>query len=234
MDRSILSQMEFPVTPAEQNLIEDLFNRIRSQGVAEHDSEADALIGRLVRGTPNAAYALVQSILVQDQALRQADQRLSTLERRQPMGNAGGSLLGPADYPRGNASPTSQSVPVASAPQSSNGTAAPDAETGSFMRGALQTAVGVAGGALLFEGVRSLLHSGSDGVGGFGAVDGDLLGNPQTVVDDTTINDTVLNDNGDGRSADSGLRSTDNPGTQDDDVPDWTSDTGDSNDPIDT
>lgn len=145
------------MTPAEQNLIENIFSRLRSHGVAARDEEADTLISRLMRETPGAAYALVQSVLVQDQALREADRRIKTLEEQEPGNNAGYSFVGSANRQPSNASPAG---PSASASQSGYATAAPSGETGSFMRSALQTAAGVAGGALLFEGVRSLLHGG--------------------------------------------------------------------------
>ncbi|WP_376706272.1 DUF2076 domain-containing protein (plasmid) [Mesorhizobium sp. ISC25] len=203
------------MTPAEQNLIEDIFNRIRSHGAAGRDGEADTLIGHLMRETPGAAYALVQSVLVQDQALREADQRIRTLEQRQVERGADGSFLGSADRQHWNASPTG---PSTSAPQG-DATPLPSAERGRFLRGALQTAAGIAGGALLFEGVRSLLHGGSGGVGDLA---GDPWGNPGTVVNDTTINETVL---GDDRFDRSGQQSAD------DDDPDWTDDSDGSSDP---
>jgi hypothetical protein len=208
------------MTPAEQNLIEDIFSRLRSHGVATRDEEADTLISRLMRETPGAAYALVQSVLVQDHALREADQRIKALEEeQQPGSNAGYSFVGSANRQPPNASPTD---PSASASQAGYATAVPRGETGSFMRSALQTAAGVAGGALLFEGMRSLLHGG--GVGGVNGLAGDPWGNPETVVNDTTINETVLNGDGDDRFDRSGQQSTDD---------DWTDGSGDSSDPID-
>jgi hypothetical protein len=198
----------FAMTPAEQNLIEDLFNRIRTHGVAGRDAEADQLIGRLMRDTPDAAYALVQSVLVQDQALREADQRIRSLEERQSAGSSGGSFLGTPDRRRWN--PTGPSVQPEPAQPEQTFPRAASSEAGGFMRGALQTAAGVAGGALLFEGVRSLFHSGAGGLGGWGGLAGNPWGNPETVVNETTINETVLNDDRDGdRDNPSGVQSAD-------------------------
>ena len=79
----------------------------------------------------------------------------------------------------------------------------------SFLQGAAQTAMGVAGGALLFEGVSSLFggHHGFGG-GGFGGGFGDAAwgnGMPQE-----TINETVVNNYYDGTSpSDSGYASSD-------------------------
>jgi hypothetical protein len=214
------------MTPAERNLIEDLFGRISAHQIAARDPEADALIGRLMRDTPDAAYALVQSVLVQDQALREADQRISTLEEeRRSAGNAGGSFLGAADRRRWN--PTGPSVQSASQqPEPAYPQSAPT-EAGSFMRGALQTAAGVAGGALLFEGVRSLFHGATGGLGGLGGLAGNPWGNPETVVNETTINEVVPDDDRDDRS---GTRSADysSGGDTDDrddaDTADWNDD----------
>src|SRR5262249_35685044 len=144
----------------------------------ERDGEAHALINRLMLQTPGAAYALVQSVLVQDQALREADQRIRALEARQSAGSApsGSSFLAGADRPRWGTSPTGPSVPPPPAAPAQPAYTAPPAyaapaqapQGGGFMQGALQTAAGVAGGALLFEGVRSLFHGGSGGLGGLG------------------------------------------------------------------
>lgn len=79
----------------------------------------------------------------------------------------------------------------------------------SFLQGAAQTAMGVAGGALLFEGVSSLFggHHGFGG-GGFGGGFGDATwggGMPQE-----TINETVVNNYYDGAPpSDSGYASAD-------------------------
>ena len=221
------------MTPAEQNLIEDLFNRIRIRGVAGRDAEADALIGRLMRDTPDAAYALVQSVLVQDQALREADQRIRSLEERQPAGNVGGSFLGTGDRRRWT--PTGPSVPPASAqPEQAYPQGAP-AEAGGFMRGALQTAAGVAGGALLFEGVRSLFQSGTGGLGGWGGLAGSPWGNPETVVNETTINETVVDDDRDDRSGARSADDSNDEGDRDDaDAADWNDDGSGFDDSADT
>jgi uncharacterized protein len=95
------------------------------------------------------------------------------------------------------------------------------------MRGALQTAAGVAGGALLFEGVRSLFHSGSSGIGGWGGLAGNPWGNPETVVNETTINEPLLDDARDERSdtRPTGASIEGDPGDRDKlDVTDWSDD----------
>ena len=91
------------------------------------------------------------------------------------------------------------------------------------MRGALQTAAGVAGGALLFEGVRSLFSGGS-GFGGLGGHAGSPWGNPDTVVNET-INETTVNDYGTERPDRSDVQRADYTGQDDASSEDWTDDT---------
>ena len=68
------------MTPAEQQLIEDLFARMQRLGSVDKDAAAERLINNLVRDLPDAPYLLVQSVLVQEEALRKADARIRQLE----------------------------------------------------------------------------------------------------------------------------------------------------------
>jgi uncharacterized protein len=69
------------MTPAERQMILDLFTRIGRLGPIEKDRAAK-MIGEAVQQIPDAPYFLVQSVLVQDEALRQADARIRELEGR--------------------------------------------------------------------------------------------------------------------------------------------------------
>jgi hypothetical protein len=79
---------------------------------------------------------------------------------------------------------------------------APPSQTGGFLRGAAQTAAGVAAGALAFEGVESLMHGfghsagyGSDmGFGGFGGGGG----RPEEIVNNYYVEDSGQNDRSSG------------------------------------
>ena len=64
----------------ERQLITELFDRMRGFGKPEKDRDADSLIAQSVRANPDASYMLVQSVLVQDNALKMADQRIQDLE----------------------------------------------------------------------------------------------------------------------------------------------------------
>jgi uncharacterized protein len=68
------------MTPQERQLIDDLFNRLTRLENAPRDSEAMSAIMRGLQKAPNAVYALVQTTLVQDEALKQADSRIQELE----------------------------------------------------------------------------------------------------------------------------------------------------------
>ena len=70
------------MTPEERELINGLFERMRSFGAPEKDRDAEALISQGVRATPDAAYMLVQSVLVQEQALQEAGNRIQDLEEQ--------------------------------------------------------------------------------------------------------------------------------------------------------
>lgn len=68
------------MTPEERTLITDLFDRMRRQRLSEVDGDAAALIAREVRDNPDAAYQLVQSVIVQNMALERAEGRIRDLE----------------------------------------------------------------------------------------------------------------------------------------------------------
>ncbi|MCL4766831.1 MAG: DUF2076 family protein [Hyphomicrobiaceae bacterium] len=179
------------MTPDERQLISGLFERMRAFGAPEKDGEAEALIRQSVREIPDAPYMLVQSVLVQEHALQQADQRIRELEARtaeletraarapaQPGGFLGG-LFGGGVTSEGPARPKSRgSVPSAGTRHPSGASAgsgpigaprrpvgaqaqAAPGAGGSFLQSAMATAAGVAGGMLLAGSISSMLGGGS-------------------------------------------------------------------------
>ena len=68
------------MTPQERQLIDDLFDRLAKLESAPRDPDADAAIAQGLRSAPNAVYALVQTVLVQDEALKRAHDRIQELE----------------------------------------------------------------------------------------------------------------------------------------------------------
>jgi uncharacterized protein len=68
------------MTPEERNLVIELFDRLSALEDAQRDPDAERLIRDGLRQAPNAPYALVQTVLVQDEALKRADARIRELE----------------------------------------------------------------------------------------------------------------------------------------------------------
>jgi uncharacterized protein len=174
------------MSPEERQLLTGLFDRIRGAANTPRDQEAEALIQDATKAQPYAPYFLAQTVLVQDQALRAANDRLQELEGKvkdlegqaasgpRPGGflSGLGSLFGgsgPSSTPRAPAPPPggrwSQSPPQDAwqrPPQGYTG-AAPGpwggqggSPGGGFLTGALGTAAGVAGGVLLADSIRGL------------------------------------------------------------------------------
>lgn len=166
------------MTPEERDLIIGLFQRLKSADGAPKDREAEDLINKLVAQQPSAPYLLVQTVLVQEHALNNAQARLSQLEAelteaKQAKGEAGAKpsflsgMLGRGPWgARSDAQATPAPQPARPAVQPSAqpygqptyaaGAAPSVGAGGGFLQSALATAAGVAGGALLFDGIRSL------------------------------------------------------------------------------
>jgi hypothetical protein len=68
------------MTPQERQMIDDLFDRLSRLEGAPRDPDAVAAIAAGLRKAPNAVYALVQTVLVQDEALKRAHERIQELE----------------------------------------------------------------------------------------------------------------------------------------------------------
>jgi hypothetical protein len=145
------------MNPQEKQLISDVFTRLRDAGRDPKDQDAEIFIRDLVRQFPDAPYFLTQSVIVQQQALEQADARVRELEEaaRSQQGSertSGGSFLGSA---RDNQPPPARPGPWGNEPPSSQ----PPRQQGGFLSSALSTATGVAGGMFLAESIRSLFGS---------------------------------------------------------------------------
>ncbi|MBR1203192.1 MULTISPECIES: DUF2076 domain-containing protein [unclassified Bradyrhizobium] len=85
------------MTPQERQLIDDLFDRLAKLENAPRDGEAMSAIMQGLRSAPNAVYTLVQTALVQDEALKRAHDRIQELEaavgQQQPAQQQGGGFL---------------------------------------------------------------------------------------------------------------------------------------------
>ena len=173
------------MTPQEQQLITELFARLKQTPAQATDADAAQLIRKGVMENPEAPYLLVQTVLIQDMALSQAQYRVAELEHQLAEAKAASSaqpsqpatsFLGGAPS-RGSVPPASQppAPPPAAAPgwnqsaanpASFGGAAAPgmvSSASSGFLRAAATTALGVVGGQLLFQGIQSMFgqHAGS-------------------------------------------------------------------------
>lgn len=155
----------------EQQLIEDLFSRLRSYGGSgDKDPDAEALIRDLVRRSPDAPYYLAQTVIVQQQALERAEARMQELEEasrgpQQYSSGRGGSFLSGGSVPsaggRFGAPQEPEREPVAPPPRSPWGSPAQSGGgAGGFLSSALSTAAGVAGGVFLADSIRGLFGGG--------------------------------------------------------------------------
>jgi len=181
------------MTPQEQQLVADLFDRLASLEGQRRDPDAERLIREGLGRAPNAVYALVQSVLVQDEALKRANARIEELERaiaapaesggsfldsirstitgreqprtsvpsvRAGAGGMGSSGVGgsghaassppsqPQGYPQGYPQAYPPGYPMG-APAGGGGS--------SFLGTAAATVAGVVGGAMLLDGIRSMM-----------------------------------------------------------------------------
>jgi uncharacterized protein len=184
------------MTPQERDLVTALLARLEQHGDQPKDNDADALISRAMAAQPDAPYYLVQTVLIQDMALRNAESRIADLERRLAQAKtapapeqapqsflagagrgsvpaAGGwTRAAPGDAPTG-AWTQSGGASAPAAATSAAPSLMPGAGSG-FLRQAATTAAGIAGGALLFQGIQSLFgpHYGSGFLGGMAAQPG--------------------------------------------------------------
>jgi len=182
------------MTPQEKDLLTTLLARLKSTAGQPKDPEADALIRQALAEQPDMPYYLMQTVLIQDLSLHQAQQRITDLEKqladaqqaaKPSVGSFLGGLFGhqppaPTSGPP-PAGPWTRAPQVAAAPPPAQpygqpgyaqpGTAQPGygqpmggaggmmggmGGGGGFLRSAAATAAGVAGGALLFQGISSL------------------------------------------------------------------------------
>jgi uncharacterized protein len=106
------------MTPQERQLIDDLFDRLSKLEGSPRDADAEAAIRDGLRRAPNATYALVQTVLVQDEALKRANARIQELEEAHGTGQqqSGSFLDTMRDAVFGQGQPPRGSVPNVRAP----------------------------------------------------------------------------------------------------------------------
>ena len=188
------------MTPQEQEMIGDLIDRVQKTQLTEKDMDAEQMLQQGLGKNPDALYILAQTVLVQKYALEQVQAQLAQAKAQieqmqqhpEPKHATSflGSLLGrneapappPPPPPQGYAPPQQaypQYVPVG------GGYGAPMG--GGFLQNAMQTAAGVAAGALAFEGIESLMH-GFGHAAGYGQGFGGFGGEGQRPVEEVVNN----------------------------------------------
>jgi hypothetical protein len=182
------------MTPQERQMIDDLFDRLARLESAPRDPDAVAAIAQGQRQAPNAVYALVQTVLVQDEALKRANSRIQELEEatgagaQQPSGGFLDSMrdaIFGQNQPHGSVPnvPPPSSRPVwnsgqvmQQAPSPGHYDQAPYGQPygapqppmgggGSFLGTAAAAAAGMVGGSLLLNGIRSMMGGSHYGFG---------------------------------------------------------------------
>ncbi|MCC2099118.1 MAG: DUF2076 domain-containing protein [Hyphomicrobiales bacterium] len=68
------------MTPEERQLLEGLFERIKTAAPNAPDKEAEELIGKSMKDMPHAGYVLSQAVIVQEEALKAAVAKIEDLE----------------------------------------------------------------------------------------------------------------------------------------------------------
>ncbi|MFO1048166.1 MAG: DUF2076 domain-containing protein [Geminicoccaceae bacterium] len=160
----------------ERQVIDGLFAKLRQvdQQVPQRDAEAEAHIRQQIAGMPAAPYYMAQAMLVQEQALTALQSRVQQLEAAAKEAPAGGGsflsgLFGgaqPSAPPRPPVAqgPIPQQYMQQGAMGAGSGPWGRPAMGGGFLAGAMQTAVGVAGGMLLADALTSAFSSGAEEV----------------------------------------------------------------------
>ncbi|PRD51694.1 DUF2076 domain-containing protein [Phyllobacterium myrsinacearum] len=208
----------------EQKLLSGLFDRTRQAADTPRDPEAERFILEQIKSQPSAPYLLAQAVIVQEHGLNACNERIQALEAQvkdlqnapppqQQSGGLLGSIFGSSQSAQpsqpspgrfsgpwggGGAAPQDAYAPQGQPPQAGRWAAPPQpqAQGGGFLQGALTTAAGVAGGALMFEGIKNMM-GGNSLFGGSGGATGNT---PQ--AGETVINNYYNDDKGTGTQND--------------------------------
>jgi uncharacterized protein len=188
------------MTPQERQMVDDLFDRLSKLENAPRDPDAVDAMRQGLRNAPNAVYALVQTVLLQDEALKRANSRIQELEsadagEQQQSGgfldSMRGALFG-QNQPRGSVPnvppPQTPDRPVWNSGQVMQQQAQPGpygqggygqpygappatgGTGGSFLGTAAAAAAGMVGGSLLLGSIRSMMGGSQHGFGDPGSL----------------------------------------------------------------
>lgn len=146
----------------ERQVIDELFGKVKQAegGSGPRDAQAEARIREHLAAQPAAPYYMAQAIIIQEQALKASQARVEELEAdlaQRPAAGGGSFLSGlfgggapakPAPSRPGPAAGIDPRLAAYNTPQQRQG--------GGFLGGAMQTAMGVAGGLLVGNALMSL------------------------------------------------------------------------------
>ncbi len=215
------------MTPQERQLVDELFDKLARLEGTSRDRDAERAIADGLARAPNAVYVLVQTALVQDEALKRADAKIRELSGEDEAPAQGGGFLDSmrnvltGGSPRGSVPSVRPGASSGPDPRwNTGGTYAPGQTAayqgapyqaapaqpigsgGSFLGTAAASAAGVIGGALLMNSISSMFgHHG--GLGGGSAFGGDTAASPWSggASNSDLARDAGLNDVGSDRSA---------------------------------
>jgi hypothetical protein len=158
------------MTPQERQLVDELFDRLSQVENQPRDPKAEEAISEGLERAPHAVYALVQTVLVQDEALKMAEQHIRDLggeigepQQRGFLDSVRDTILGPDPDRRGSVpsvgqgrsgvwnTPQPYQQPQYQQPAQDYGRGG-----GSFLGTAAATAAGVIGGSLLMHSLGSM------------------------------------------------------------------------------
>ncbi|MBN8980637.1 MAG: DUF2076 domain-containing protein [Rhizobiales bacterium] len=156
------------MTPQERQLVDELFDRLARLETSPREADAERAIADGLSRAPHASYALVQTVLVQDEALKRANARIQELEGGSTAPSGGfldsmrDALLGPST--RGSVPNTGPRGPVWNSgnvlgqtdPRQAGFNGA-QSGGGSFLGTAAAAAAGVIGGSILMNSIRGLM-----------------------------------------------------------------------------
>jgi len=218
------------MTPQETQALDAFLAQLTQARATGKDPQAAAMIADAVARQPDAAYLLVQRAMLLDHALASAKAQIAALENQLQAAQGGGNnaFLDPNAWGAHPSRPAATMPTMAPPPQQMPQQAAPPYQAqpqqpqyqpqpatppsrGGFLSGGFgstlgsiaTTAAGVAGGAMLFQGIENLFHRNS----GSGFLGQPLAGVPQseTVVNNYYGNgDSPLDAPGANWSADTG------------------------------
>ena len=167
------------MTPQERQLVDELFDKLARLESTPRDRDAERAIADGLARAPSAVYALVQTALVQDEALKRADARIRELSGEDEAPREGGGFLDsmrnaltggsrgsvPSVRPGTSGGPDprwntggayAQAPGQGAGPAQSAAPASPIGSGGSFLGTAAASAAGMIGGALLMNSIGSM------------------------------------------------------------------------------